>query len=263
MRYCWKLAVVLGCSVMATGAAWATVEIKVTAQNGTGMSSYAYATGGGDPLASSSWAGSWWAVVQPGGSPPLPAPGYSFTGFCTDIGNTMSSGKIYTYEPLAFSPVSTATPNGTPPDPNWADNMAGQKAAWLYNSKIGNVVDADSRSALCIAIWEALYEGSGVYNVTFRGTDSTSTGDTLTPTFYSTGSSAVLTLANQWLQDGVNASWAGYNFTWFSERENPDVQSLAGPWNAVPEPTTLIAGALLLLPFGVSTVRRFRRSSDT
>ena len=29
----------------------------------------------------------------------------------------------------------------------------------------------------------------------------------------------------------------------------------------VPEPTTMIAGALLLLPFAASTIRRFRRNS--
>lgn len=34
---------------------------------------------------------------------------------------------------------------------------------------------------------------------------------------------------------------------------------LAGGLAAIPEPTTLIAGALLLLPFGVSTVRVLRR----
>ena len=31
-------------------------------------------------------------------------------------------------------------------------------------------------------------------------------------------------------------------------------------YNAVPEPTTMIAGALLLLPFGASTIRYFRKS---
>jgi hypothetical protein len=37
-----------------------------------------------------------------------------------------------------------------------------------------------------------------------------------------------------------------------------------GAWSfqpiPVPEPTTMIAGALLLLPFGISTIRRLRRS---
>jgi hypothetical protein len=35
-----------------------------------------------------------------------------------------------------------------------------------------------------------------------------------------------------------------------------------GPLGAVPEPTTLISGALLLLPFGSSAVRRFRKKSQ-
>ena len=33
---------------------------------------------------------------------------------------------------------------------------------------------------------------------------------------------------------------------------------LSGYWTAVPEPTTFLAGALLLLPFGVGTVRMIR-----
>ncbi len=33
--------------------------------------------------------------------------------------------------------------------------------------------------------------------------------------------------------------------------------------NAVPEPTTMIAGALLLLPFGVSTLRMLRKKTQT
>jgi hypothetical protein len=137
--------------------------------------------------------------------------------------------------------------------------MAGQRAAYLYNTYIGSVVDNDTRAALCIAIWEALYEGSGVYNVGFKGVDNTTAGDNATPTFYVTGSSAVQNIANGWLTAGANAQWAGYNFTWFAEREVNDVQSLAGPWNAVPEPTTMIAGALLLLPFGASTLRMLRK----
>jgi hypothetical protein len=41
-----------------------------------------------------------------------------------------------------------------------------------------------------------------------------------------------------------------------AERHPTDGQHAAAP---VPEPTTLIAGALLLLPFGASTLRILRR----
>ena len=33
------------------------------------------------------------------------------------------------------------------------------------------------------------------------------------------------------------------------------------PFSNVPEPTTVLAGALLLLPFGVSAIRNLRRKS--
>ena len=45
----------------------------------------------------------------------------------------------------------------------------------------------------------------------------------------------------------------GWSFTRF------DGSSIAPVPTAVPEPTTMIAGALLLLPFGASTLRMLRR----
>ena len=40
----------------------------------------------------------------------------------------------------------------------------------------------------------------------------------------------------------------------------PPVTTPKTPASVVPEPTTIIAGALLLLPFGVSTIRILRRN---
>jgi hypothetical protein len=38
---------------------------------------------------------------------------------------------------------------------------------------------------------------------------------------------------------------------------------ITGAWVPVPEPTAAVAGAMLLLPFGASTLRMFRRNSRT
>lgn len=38
-----------------------------------------------------------------------------------------------------------------------------------------------------------------------------------------------------------------------------DYQDMVVSITPVPEPTTLVAGALLLLPFGMSTLRRLRK----
>ena len=54
------------------------------------------------------------------------------------------------------------------------------------------------------------------------------------------------------LKDSVRAFWSGSGWTYGT------ADTLAGP-SAVPEPTTMIAGALLLLPFGASTLRILRK----
>lgn len=251
-------------SLAATNVSWAAfTQIQIAAVNGTGMSSAAYSSG--SLLNSTTWAGSWTATIvnpQPGGYAVLPSPlvpGFTFTAFCTDLGNANANGT-YNYEALAFSSAGLATPDGVPPDPDWANSGSGQRAAWLYNTKIGLVTDANSRAAMCIAIWEALYEGSGTFDVRYRGANDGGSDNNTGRTFKATGSSTVQTLANSWLADGVAAGFAGYDYTWFAERQTPDVQSLVGPTTPIPEPTTVIAGALLLLPFGMSTLRMVRRS---
>lgn len=240
----------------------ALTQIKTVAVNGTAMTSKAYS--GSTEVGSSGWAGSWTATIvnpQPGGYAVLPSPfspGFTFTAFCTDIGNANANGT-YNYERLAFSSAATSTPEGTAPDPDWANSLSGQRAAWVYNTYVGAVVDANSRAAMCIAIWEALYEGSGTFDVKNRGT-AAGGDDTTGRTFVVTGLDAVLDLANSWLAAGVTANFYGYDYSWFAERQTPDVQSLIGPGTPIPEPSTVIAGLLLLLPFGASTIRTLRKN---
>ena len=62
-------------------------------------------------------------------------------------------------------------------------------------------------------------------------------------------------LASQWNKEDRNI---GTTF-WNAVNQNGTYRSsqdLIGPMAPVPEPTTIVAGALLLLPFLVSTIRR-------
>src|SRR5436190_1300099 len=120
-----SLALALCClgGVAATNVSHAALtSITTVAVNGTAMSSAAYS--GASSVGSSSWAGSWTATIvnpQPGGYAVLPAPfvpGFTFTAFCTDLGNA-NSGGTYDYERLSFSSAAISTPEGTPPDPDW------------------------------------------------------------------------------------------------------------------------------------------------
>lgn len=270
----------LGCvgSFAFTQASWATVEIRVTAlASVNGLNSSVY--NGASVLNSSGWAGGWDATIMSG-----PQAGFNFLSFCTDIGNTMGNGT-WTYEPTTFSSASDpGNNNGIPPDPSWANGgTSGQRASLIYNNnkllaETAGTISINSvsttqlqrRSALAIAIWEALYEdastglfsvstknvGGRGYQVTASGTDANNARDT----------------ANFWLMalNGANAGSLGPNVTWFAEQEpgSPgpiapgDVQSLMAPASAVPEPATYLAGALLALPFLASTVRtRFQRKA--
>ncbi|MBE0544979.1 MAG: hypothetical protein IH623_26880 [Verrucomicrobia bacterium] len=269
-----KLAAALGCSLMAVNSSWAALtQIKVSSINGVNsITSSAYDDNAvitvGGIQAQSTWSGAWNATIISGATySPEYDVGDTFLAFCTDIGNVMPNGT-YSYEARGFN-TGAFSPNpevsGTPPDPNWANNLSGQRAAWLYNTKYTLATTAATRSALAIAIWESLYEGSGTFDVTAKSTIGRSfqaTGSGLNAIV--SGTTTVAQLANSWLEAGEEAGWSGYNLTWWAEQQSTgygDVQSLVGLESAaVPEPTTILAGALLLLPFGLSTLRAWRRN---
>ena len=64
-------------------------------------------------------------------------------------------------------------------------------------------------------------------------------------------------LLNLWGNNG-QTGFAEYSFYGVPPAYSPEVNGTA-TLTAVPEPTTMIAGALLLLPFGASTIRILRR----
>ena len=156
-------------------------------------------------------------------------------------------------------------------NPNmWASGEAGldwgiQNAQYLWRKYGSGVVSSgnqDAGAGLAMAMYEALYDSTGFgvigapnahFNVSHWVGNSQS---------YYTADLGGLN------QAGVLANYAdGYvlvptgDITW-----NNGVPTVSGPgqefilnFSAVPEPTTMIAGALLLLPFGVSTLRRVRK----
>ena len=66
------------------------------------------------------------------------------------------------------------------------------------------------------------------------------------------------------LSDPSDTSPGGVAYGWFSQQEFPnlaiDQTTLSLNEAPVHEPTTIIAGALLLLPFGASTLRILRKT---
>ncbi len=255
-------------SLLLAGSAWgATTQIYVTANNGvSGLTSTAYDPSGNK---SSTWAGNWNAKIT-GGAVPAGSPALNTTwqSFCMDIGNSMASGKTYTYTASTFAAGNP--PANDPPNPRWVFG-GGSKAGYLYGKYLSSVVNSISRSALAIAIWEVLYESGPTYSVSTRdatkGFQVVGSGKAVTKFdangFALNGSDAnkAIVMANVWLKAAQTEGFPGApGTTWWKETTEPgDPQSLIGVPSMVPEPSTYVAGLLLGLPVLVNGVRSWRK----
>jgi len=109
------------------------------------------------------------------------------------------------------------------------------------------------KAALQLAVWEALYDttfGSSILNLG-AGRFTVNSGD-----------AAAITQENTWLGEVHTDNYSGFLLIPDPEQQwGFPAQEVFYNVTPVPEPTTLIAGALLLLPFGASTVRFLRKNS--
>ena len=166
----------------------------------------------------------------------------TFQTFCIEENENFSPGSVYNYRINTGAVKGGAGANATDPfTGNSMDNIS-IGTAWLYSQfRDGTLHDYDSTKAgvLQNAIWYLENEKAGEFNNPYvilaefelRLTDEQIRAD-------SQGAYGVKALN---LCDGTG---------------NVVQDQLA---IVVPEPTTLIAGALLLLPFGISTFRIVRR----
>jgi len=173
--------------------------------------------------------------------------------FCTDVGVNWTSGSAYTA-------VQFAGQTGV--NPTWANTPASiQNASFLYNNYfIPNAAafeaDGNLGAGMQLAIWKLLYDT--------KADGTVGTLDNINGSFRATGFGSGVAQANILLNyvntARGNGTFVQYIDTWLK----PDLGNSQGMiYNAltpVPEPTTMIAGALLLVPFGASTLRTFRRN---
>jgi len=198
----------------------------------------------------------------------------AYTTVCTDINGSVYLGQTYQYsEPVNFSSKYTGIA------PTWgADNASGlsdptsaamaiQNAAELFYKYSGGMGltglqgnNAEQMAALQLAVWEALYDTTSDGNVDLTGT----------PRFLVTGGDQAAIDDAASLVAGMTGSYGrtgqllfpdpvkgGVNLNGDGE---PPQELLLDSVTPVPEPSTILAGALLLLPFGASTVRILRRN---
>lgn len=188
-----------------------------------------------------------------------------FVTFCLDINTTLASGW---WQSGSFSDVPVTVDLNDPSQPTGPAtrnvNPGLHLAANLYAQYAGNVAAAfnlasspartaarQEGAALQLAIWEVLYETGS----TLKVDSGVGTG------FYvSSGNSTVIARANAMLNSlGSNPNISIDTTFWNAVDANGHFRSsqdLIGPQAPVPEPGTLIAGGLLLLPFLASTLRR-------
>jgi len=136
---------------------------------------------------------------------------------------------------------------------------AGQSGLGSVGAAVGSAAKKDAGAALALAIYTVLYDstGYGTYAET-AGNYKPSLSAGLETTDY-TADLALLSpgVVTANLQTGsalVPAVTSGQDLIYF----NPNGGKLNPP---VPEPTTMVAGVLLALPFGASTLRILRKKN--
>lgn len=156
--------------------------------------------------------------------------GVATPGYCIDVQRDSGTGSDYYYNDLANSPLALAGPMG-------ATAAANVEKLWAANYSSATS-DATTAAALQLAIWETVATGNGGYTVAIGG------------------NSAIDIAVN----NAANAMLANLgSLTAQTDLVGLVSPSLQGYVVAVPETTTMIAGALLLLPLGASTLRVLRQ----
>jgi len=188
----------------------------------------------------------------------------SFLTVCLDIGGTLLLGTSYGYS------ASTPFAGQSGINPLWgsgnqgglnnsADAMAAIQAAaniFYTHSSVLSGGTSTEKAALQLAVWEALYD------TTAGGTTYGLDGGRFK---INSGNADAINLASTWLSAvDPNALYAGYLLKPDpSQQHETDGQEVFFNVTPVPEASTVIAGALLLLPLAASTVRILRKPRGT
>ena len=210
-------------------------------------------------------------INQVSSNPTMPA---NYTTVCTDIEGTLYLGQTYKFDvpPTPFSGETGLDPTwGAVNTPTYLTGhstdtanagQAIQNAAYLFYT-YGDLSSAGiggttvQKAALQLAVWEALYD------TTASGQIVTGSGARFTVTGTGGSDAAAIQLASTWIAT-LNGSYnyTGYlltpasgNSSWWTDGKPPQELFIA----TVPEASTVVAGALLLLPFATSTFKILRR----
>ena len=156
--------------------------------------------------------------------------------YCVDLFHDVAVSATYNYTAVS----TTGVVNG-----QTVDN-AGQ-VAWLLDH-YGTTGQTTEAMALQAAIWHVIYDGSAGYAGGHTVTLDTSVASAALTTEYNNMLSAL----------GGNTAPVS-SVDWLTPNNGSTTVFQGLVTSAVPEPATVIAGAAMLLPFGVSVLRMLRR----
>lgn len=178
---------------------------------------------------------------------PLGVPDYgNFTTVCLDLKGSLLLGSSYSFYREQFEGQIGLNPNwgaSYPPVNGDEAYLAIQNAAHLY--KTVSPGSAEQWAGLQLAVWSAIYNTDSGGEVT--GVRFSVTG----------GNATAIDYANGLIRDlnRGEVEYAGY----LLKPLNASAQELLVGVTEVPEPSTMLAAALLLLPFGASAFRVLRK----
>jgi hypothetical protein len=182
---------------------------------------------------------------------------YKFTPTAGDLGTTpfwstcLSPGGNLDYGSYTYNIESFAAAwNGLHPSA-WAGTTSDMygilNAAYLWQKYGAGVANANQGAGLALAMYKVLYDSTGDGTYGAGGFAVTSWG----------GHTAAQTAYNNYLAGLLGTSpLAGSILV----PTNPNGPGSGQEFILIPEVTTMIAGAMLLLPFGASTLRYLRKN---
>jgi hypothetical protein len=235
-------AIGLGCLLPAAHAAW----YNVGAENGdVGVANVSFDVNGDGILDTTKDVGL--AKIYAQGD------GHDLRTVCLDVGNILHSGDYTLADPTGLLGMK----------PNWGNGVSEENAATalnaaaylVYAAGLDNSSQAASFKALQLAVWESLYDSPSALSFA----DGRFTINTVNSVIQGEAQGFLKKLLD------AKASPKGVPEMKFQvlvgDADNQELFFGVGDITPAPEPATIFAGALLLLPLGVSTFRILRRQA--
>lgn len=210
----------------------------------------------------------------------------NYVSVCTDFLGTLYVGQTYHYDGQAVAVTSLTTGIA----PAWSSTESFTLASYLFNTDgdlgsggmgtgNGPKLTVDDMAALQLAVWMVLYDTTATTNPnTGKTTVSVNdTGGAFKVSEVNGDGAAIIEAYNDVnnavaFVDGLTGNYSGMDSLLKPDTTTyPDQNDLKGENGhdpqelmiaSVPEPATILAGVLLILPLGVSTIRNLRKSQN-